>query len=147
MSGASISPEIKTITINYFPVNATLAPPTSGQKFTEALRDIFQTQTSLKLVSKNGDLQLSGSLTGYSTMPLAVQGNSTSITSATNRLTITVNVKFVNTKDEKQNFETSFSRFSDYSSTSNLNDVQDKLIKEINDQLVQDIFNKSVTNW
>ena len=147
MSGASISPEIKTLTINYFPVNATLAPPTTGQRFTEALRDIFQTQTSLKLLPKNGDLLFSGSITGYSTMPLAVQGNSSSITSVTNRLTITVNVKFQNTKDEKQNFETSFSRFSDYSSSSNLVDVQDKLIKEINEQLVQDVFNKSVTNW
>ena len=64
-----------------------------------------------------------------------------------NRLTITINVKFTNRKNEKQNYETSFSRYLDYQSSLPLAVVQDGLIKEINDQLVQDIFNKSVVNW
>ena len=64
-----------------------------------------------------------------------------------NRLTITVNVKFTNKTDIKQNWENSFSKYLDYSSTANLQSVQDGLITEITSQLVQDIFNKAVVNW
>ena len=38
-SGASIPPEAKTVSVEYFQNNASLAPPTLSQTFTEALRD------------------------------------------------------------------------------------------------------------
>jgi len=64
-----------------------------------------------------------------------------------NRLTITVNIKFVNRKNTKQSFDNmSFSRYQDYP-VADLNTVQDRLISTITDQLVQDIFNKTVVNW
>jgi hypothetical protein len=143
-TGASISPDIKTISIQYFPSNAPLAPATLGQKFTETLRDVFTSQTNLTFVNKGGDLNFQGSITGYSTAPMAIQGNQTA---ALTRLTITVDVKFTNTKNETQNFEQSFTRYADYESTRTLQQVEDQLIKDINSQLVQDIFNKSVSNW
>ena len=74
---------------------------------------------------------------------MAIQGNETA---AMNRLTITVNVKFINRKNTKQNFETTFSRYQDYP-VADLNTVQDRLNAVITEQLVQDIFNKSVVNW
>ena len=111
---------------------------------TDALRDYFTSQTNLELVDKGGDLNIEGAITGYVVQPIAIQGNETA---AMNRLTITVSVKFTNKTNEKQNFETTFSRYQDYQSTLNLSSVQDGLIKEINDQLVQDVFNKAVVNW
>ena len=143
-TGASISPDVKTVSIQYFQNNASLVVPTLSKTFTDALKDYFTSQTNLSLVNRNGDLNLEGSITGYSVQPVAIQGNETA---AQNRLTITVNVKFSNKKNEKQNFETSFSRYQDYSSAQSLIAVQDDLIKQIDDQLVQDIFNKSVVNW
>lgn len=110
----------------------------------EALKDIFTSQTNLNIVSGSGDLNFSGEITNYLTAPVAIQSNDQA---ALNRLTITVNVKFTNAKDEKQNFETSFSRYADYSSTQSLSVVQNGLIDEINKQLVQDIFNKAMINW
>ncbi|MFQ5335099.1 MAG: LPS assembly lipoprotein LptE, partial [Flavobacteriales bacterium] len=62
-------------------------------------------------------------------------------------LTITVQARFVNTKDETKNFEQSFSRYADYESSKLLSDVEDDLVTEIIDQLKQDIFNKAVSNW
>jgi hypothetical protein len=58
-----------------------------------------------------------------------------------------VSVKFTNAKDPKHNFESTFSKFSDYSSTKNLSEVETGLINEISSQLVDDIFNKAVINW
>ncbi len=143
-TGASIPPEVKTVSIQYFPNNASIIKPTLSQSFTETLRDIFTSQTNLSLINKGGDLNFEGSITGYTVSPIAIQSNDAA---ALNRLTITVNVKFTNKKNEKQNFETYFSRFADYGSSQNLSAVEDQLIKDINTQLTQDIFNKSVTNW
>jgi hypothetical protein len=145
-TGASISPDVKTVSIQYFPNYAPLAQPLVGQSFTEALKDIFLNQTSLNLVERNGDLHFEGAITAYNTTPVAIQGGEMSQASY-NRLSITVNVKFINTKDEEQNFETAFTRFTDYDARRNLSEVETQLIKEINDQLVQDIFNKAVVNW
>lgn len=143
-TGASISPDTKTISIERFPNNAMTVEPTLSQKFTDALRDKFTRETTLTLVDKNGDLQIEGSITGYRTSPVAIQGDETA---ALNRLTITVEVTFTNTKDESQDFKSSFSRFEDYPSTQNLNEVQETLIDQINEVLVQDIFDKAVVNW
>ncbi len=143
-TGASISPEVKTVAIANMPNNAGLVLPTLSRTITDALRDYFTSQTNLVLVDRNGDLSLEGSITQYSVQPVAIQGNETA---ALNRLTIAVSVKFVNKTDPKQNWESNFSRYQDYSSSLNLVAVQDGLIKEITDQLVQDIFNKSVVNW
>jgi hypothetical protein len=148
-TGASISPEVKTISIRNFQNFAPLANARLSQQLTEAVKDAFLNQTSLKLVNRDGDLQIEGNITAYQTMPVAIQGaGSNAINSAaSNRLTITISVKFSNLKDEKQNYETQFSRFADFPSSSTLAAEEERLIQEINTQLVQDIFNKSLTNW
>lgn len=143
-SGASIPPEAKTVSVQYFPNNASLAPPTLSQSFTEALRDKLSSQTRLGLVNKGGDLAFEGSVTGFATMPIAIQSTDQA---ALNRLTVTVNVRYTCSFDEKKNFEQSFSRFADYPSTQNLATVQDQLITDINKDLVQDIFNRALNDW
>ncbi|MEN8224577.1 MAG: LptE family protein [Bacteroidota bacterium] len=143
-TGASISPETKTVSIERFPNNALTVEPTLSQKFTDALRDKFVNETSLVLMNKGGDLQLEGAITGYRTSPVAIQGNERA---AFNRLTITVEVTFVNTIDDSKSFKSNFSRFAEYSSTQNLGEVQEGLIDEINEILIQDIFDKAVVNW
>jgi len=75
---------------------------------------------------------------------VAIQGNETA---ALNRLSITVNVKFTNTKDNIQSYESKFTRFADFSSSSSLSAVEDELMKEINTQITQDVFNQAVSNW
>lgn len=144
-TGASISPNVKSISIHYFPNNASLVVPTLSRTFTDALRNYFTSQTNLTLVDNNGDLDIEGAITGYTLTPQAIQGNETA---AMNRLTITVKFTFSNKTNEKQNFKDAvMSRYLDYSSTQNLNTVQDQLISEISDLLIQDIFNKTVVNW
>jgi hypothetical protein len=143
-TGASISPEIKTVSIANFPNQAPLVQPSLSQTFSEKLKDKFVSQTNLTQVNANGDLQFEGAITDYVSQPTAIQGNEQA---ALNRLTITVKVKFTNQKDEKQNFETTFSRFTDYDSRKNLATIETELINDITNQLVDDIFNRAVINW
>lgn len=143
-TGASISPTIKTISIAYLSNNAQLVQPTLSRKLTEALKDKFTGQSNLSLVSSNGDLNIEGEITSYTTEPVAITGDQQS---ALQRLKITVNIRYTNKQDPKQDFESSFSRFEDYDARKKLSDVEDALMETINDALAQDIFNKALANW
>lgn len=145
-TGASISPNVKTISIDYFANNAPLVVPTLSRNLTVALQNYFTSQTNLTLIPQNGDLILEGTITAYDpSTPTAIQGNETA---ALNRFSITVKVKFINQLDETQNYESSFTRYLDYSSNPGLTpSVQDELMAGVIAQLVEDIFNKSVVNW
>ncbi|NQY67992.1 MAG: LptE family protein [Flavobacteriales bacterium] len=145
-TGASISADTKTVSIQYFENFSAIAPPTLSQTFTEALKDRFMNQTNLSLVKSDGDLSYEGSIVknGYLIKPVAIQGNNSS---AQTRLSITVNVKFVNNNDEKQNFEKQFTKYEDYSNNYDISEVEDDLIEKINEQLLQVIFDSSVNNW
>ena len=143
-SGASIPAEAKTVSVQYFPNNAQLVNPLLSTTLTNALNDIFVNQTTLQSVQQNGDLALEGEIVGYSTSPIAITGNQTA---ASNRLTITVNVRFTNKYDESKNFEQKFSQYQDYPSGQDLSAVQGVLVETIVEDLCQDIFNKAVVNW
>lgn len=143
-TGASISPEAETITIRYFPNKADLLNPKLSPTLTNALKDRFQSETNLSLINNGGDLYFEGKIIEYGTSPVAIQGNEQA---AMNRLTIKVKVKFVNKYNEKQNFETTFSRYEDYDSNQNFSTVENQLVDQIVEYLVDDIFNKSVVNW
>ena len=143
-SGASIPPEAKTVSVQYFPNQAALINPTLSNDFTTALRDAVMNQTSLDMVESSGDLAFEGEIVDYKTTPIAITAGQTA---ALNRLTITVNVRFVNAFDETKNFETKFSHYEDYPSDQDLNSVQESLTGTIIEALVEDVFNKALVNW
>ncbi|NLA23906.1 MAG: LptE family protein [Bacteroidales bacterium] len=143
-TGASISPDTRTIQISHFPNRATNVQPTLSNTLTEEMKDRFLNQTSLSLVNIGGDLALEGEITDYKVAPMAYQGNETA---ALNRLTISIRVRFTNTKDETKNFESNFSRYADFESSKNIATVEGQLISEIVEQLTEDVFNKAVVNW
>ena len=143
-TGASISPDVKTVVVQYFPNRAATIQPTLSQVFTERLKDYFLEQTNLSLEADGGDLNFSGEIVKYEIKPIAIQANEQA---AQNRLTISVKVKFENTKDESKNFEQKFSRYADYDSSQSLANVEEDLIEQITNELAEDIFNKAVVNW
>lgn len=134
----------KTLSVELFQARAPLATPSAAQTFTETVRDLLLAQTPLKLAQTEGDVQYSGSITGYDVQPVNIQANETA---ALNRLTITASVTYVNTLEPKKNAEFSVSRFADYSSTQDLTAVESQLVTEISKQLAQDIFDRTLGNW
>lgn len=147
-TGASISPEVKTVFIDLFNNRARVINPTLSQTFTEKMKDKFVSQTSLTLSRDQGDLEFSGEITGYDVRPQSIQTSQQGRDIASmNRLTITVRVVFTNNKDHTQDFKNNFSAYYDWESTRALSDVENDAVNTITDQLVEDIFNKSVANW
>lgn len=144
LNGASIPEEAKTVSVAFFSNNASLAPPSLSQVFTEKLRDVVSQQTRLALMKQNGDLTFEGTIVDYNVAPVAIQATDKA---GSNRLTIAVNVKYFNKFDETKNFDQTFSRFADYPADAALSSKESELITEINRQLTEDIFNKAFNNW
>ena len=144
-TGTNINPDVKTVQIDYFPNEAILVEPSLSQVFTTQLRDLFDTQTNLTSVSSGGDLQFEGEITGYKINPMTATAQQTA---AQNRLTITVNVRFFNNKNEEDNFEKNFSHYYDYDANAQLiGSALDDAFDEIIERIAQDIFNASVAKW
>lgn len=143
-SGVNISPEVTTYTVQYFPNRAAIVQAQLSQVFTDALLDKIEAGTSLEMAPSGGDVEFSGEITGYVTRPTAITGDETA---AMNRLTITVKVKYTNYIDPDLDFDTSFSRYEDYSSSQNLADVEEELNRIIVENLMEDIFNKAFVSW
>ena len=144
LTGASIAPDVKTISVQYFVNRAPLGLPNLEQYFTDELKDKFKSQTSLTLVDDMGHLNFEGEITKYFTKPMAITGDEIA---AQNRFTITVHVRFTNEIEPEYNFDTDFTQFADYDSNQDLSTVEQQLVEEVVEKLIEDIFNKSVVNW
>lgn len=148
LNGASIPVNMKTIKVDLFENNAALVVNTLSNSFTEALKDRIRNTTRLSIVRVGeADAVMSGSITDYSIAPASIPATNNNVAPIANasRLTITVNVKYVNDLDKKYNFEQSFSKSENY--TGDINSQEATLIADITKQLTEDIFNKAFADW
>ena len=144
-SGTSIQSDVKTVTINYFEYKALKVNPSLSNDLTEALKDQFKRLTKLEQVEMDGDLEISGEVTGYEVRAAAVTADEVA---AQNRLTVTVKIDFADRKHPEDDFTgKSFSAYSDYDSTNSLDAVEGVLCEEIVKKLIEDIFNACVAQW
>ena len=144
-NGASINyDKVKTISVADFPIKAAYVYAPLATKFNEKLKDVYVQQTRLRLVPRNADLQVEGEITGYNQYNQAVKADGYS---SEVKLTITVNVRYVNNTNHEEGFEQQFSAFRTYDSTQMLTAVQDELIEQMVKEIADQIFNATVENW
>ncbi len=135
----------KTYQVSYFQNNASLIEPGIDREFTQLLQDLILNQTNLDLVNNNGDLVYEGEITEYYMAPITATSQSTA---AQNRLTISVNVRFFNTKNSDKDEERRFSFYFDYPGSTQLSGSSlDDAINTIFERITQDIFNATLANW
>ena len=144
-SGTSIQPDVNTVTINLVEYKALKVNPTLSNDLTEGLKNRFRTMTRLEQVEMDGDLEISGEVTGYNVSASSITADEVA---ASNKLTISVKVSFINRKHPEDDFtDKSFSNYSEYDSTLSIDAVEANLTAEIVEKLVEDIFNASVAQW
>ncbi len=142
--GASLDPSLKTVQIQNFALQTAGGPANLSLTFNEKLKEYFQRNTSLKMTNTNPDLIFEGAITGFD---VEAQAPTSSDKGGLNRLTIKVQVKFTNTKDENKNFDQEFPFYLDFPQTQTITAAQGTLIPKILDQIVLDIFNKTAGEW
>lgn len=143
-SGTSIQPDVKTVTINLFEYKALRVNPSLSNDLTEGLRDKFRKMTRLTQVDYDGDLEITGEITGYDVRSQAVTAQEVA---AQNRLTVSVKIAYMNRLYPEEDFEKSFSGYADYDSSQSLDAVEATLCEEIIEKLCEDILNATVANW
>lgn len=145
-NGASIDySKTKTIDIRDFQNQALNVYPPLAQVFSEGMKDFFTRNTKLVLVSNQAaDLEIEGEITRYDLMPLAVKEDAYA---SETRLTLEVRMRFHNNVNPQEDKEETFSAYRDFPSDKLLNDVQDQLIDELTKDLVDQIFNATMSNW
>ncbi len=146
LNGSAINYDIyKTIDIGDFPIRASLVYPPLQQTFENELLNYVTRNTRLQEVdANNADLKMTGEITGYSLSPQAV---GTDAYATETRLTITVHVKYTDSKNPANDIDQSFSAYRQFDASMMLTDVQDQLCQEISEELVNLIFNATLGNW
>lgn len=144
-NGASIDySKTKTIQIADFPIRSSYVWGPMGPLFNNQLKDVFANHTRLQQVKRNGDLVIEGEITQYTQRNKSVSSEGYS---AQTELSMTVNVRFTNTKNHKEDFERSFTSTKSYETTQSLASVQEELVTQMCKDLTDQIFNATVANW
>ena len=144
-TGTSIQPEVTTVTINYFEYQALKVNPSLSNDLTTALQEKFLRLTKLEQVDMDGDIEISGAITGYDVKATAITANEQA---SQNRLTVTVKISFTNRQFPTDDFQDkSFSAYADFDATQQLDAVEASLCEEIIEQLCDNMFNATVANW
>lgn len=126
--------------------NAATCPLSYSASLSEALKDGIQNNTRLALSpqTKNAQVQISGDITGYTVSPIAIQNGDNA---AKNRLTVTVQFLIFTTSPKEEEMRLNVTRFADFDASTNLSSVESQLLSTINEQIIQDLINKLMSNW
>ena len=143
-SGASISPEIKNIKISYFINEAENFKANLDRDITQKLTDFIIEQTDLSVNNDNYEIEINGKIISYDITPISI--SSTDFANQ-NRLSISVNIDFKNYINEKENYNQKFTRYVDYKSDQNIEEIESELNDQIIEEICIDIFNKTFVNW
>lgn len=144
-NGASIDyTKTKTIQIADFPIRSSYVWAPMASIFNNQLKDVFANHTRLIQVKRNGDMKIEGEITQYSQRNKAVTAEGTS---AQAELSMTVNVRFTNNANHREDFEKQFTATSTFETTQSLNSVQEELVTQMVEDITDQIFNATVANW
>jgi hypothetical protein len=148
-TGASIPEGTESFQVNFFENEAgnsmgSIFEPGLDRDFTIALQEILQNQTNLQLVNSDGDLIYEGEIIEYRVSPMTATSN---LQASQNRLSIGINVRFINLKKEEDNFERRFTFYYDYPAEGQLLNIKSEAHDLIFERITQDIFNASLAKW
>lgn len=138
--------EWKTFFVTGLENNAANTPLSYSANLSESLRNGIQNKTRL-LINSNSDkaeLNFTGTIMSYTISPVALQEGDNA---AKNRLTISVRFEIFVSKPEEDEITLTSTRFVDYDVNTDISEVETDLLSEVNEQIVQDVINKLMSNW
>jgi hypothetical protein len=142
--GGQPDPSIKTVSVQYFANRATRVNPTLSQNFTNSLKEYLESSTKLRVVNTIGDVNFSGEIKNYQ---ISLEAIAAGDVASKTRFTITIRVKYTNSINPDDDYDTSFSAFRTFDSTTNFTSVEEQLTKEIIEELLDKIYNRTFVNW
>ena len=145
LNGAALDYTVyRTIHLGEFPIRAALVYAPLQQTFENELSDYIARNTRLTITDGASDLELEGEIVNYSLSPQAVTEDAYA---SRTRLTITVRVKYTDSKNDANSIDQTFSAYRDFDASQMLIDVEEQICQAIARELVELIFNATLGNW
>lgn len=142
--GVSIDADTKTFYVDQFRVVTSNIRPNYNQVFAERLKDKIRSESSLTLTETDPDVEFSGQITNYRVSNEA-PGENQSV--GFGKLTIGMSVDFTNLNNEDRSWSKNYEGFAIYDQNESFSAIEAGLVEEINDFLVEQIFNDAFTQW
>ena len=143
-TGISVSKDVKTYQVDYFPNNAPLVEPGLNEDFRNKLIDRLDKQTNLTQVKSGGDIVFQGEIVDYNVEPVALSSGQTA---AQNRLTIAIKIEYTNNKNPDDDTSKRYSWYHDYPASTSLNDIKTEAHEEILNVILDNLFNDTLAKW
>ena len=139
----SITPEVKTVKVNYIENKARYVNPQLSPRLTDKLRQKIVGQTRLTQTNNDKvDWEITGFISDYSFSTSAISNQQV----ANNRLTVSVHVTVTdNTKDKVNDYD--ISRSFEFKGNQSFQQAENSLGDEMIRTLTDEIFNKLFSNW
>lgn len=144
--GVSIPDEVTSFYVREFEISnrAVKAPRQLGVVFTDQFKRKVMRESRLLFNESNPEIEFGGEISGFAIRSVAPQPDETT---AFSRLDIAIDVNYIDHLNEENNWSKTFSDFRNFDRNVNFLDVQDQLVKEIFEQISEDIFNESFSDW
>ncbi len=138
--------EWKTFYVTTLDNNAANTPLSYEAELSELIKDGVQNKSRLTLNQNEADAEvnITGVITSYLITPIALQEGDDA---AQNRLSVTVQFEIFVSKPEEDVMKVTSTRFIDYDSNTDLATVESELLDAVNEQIIQDVLNKLMSNW
>lgn len=146
-SGATLPPDVRTISIQNFENSTGEGPANLTQLVTNNFKTFYQRNSNLNIVQRDGDLQLEGQIVSFTYTPAAIQREGVNDIAGLNRLTLGIQVRFTNAKNPDKNFDRLFSISQDFQQGRDITQISPAEIDQLTERLVTDVFNKTVADW
>ena len=134
----------QTFSIESFTNVASLINPNLAIVMQNSLQEKFANESNLKYTDGIGDAIFKGIITIYSITP--VQGTGAE-TVALNRLKIGIKVTYTNSVNDSQNFDETIEFFDDFESAKDFSSIEDDLMESISEKLIDEIYQRTMTEW
>jgi hypothetical protein len=144
LKDASVPPEVKTVRVNFIENKARYINPQLSPQLTDKLRQKINNQTRLTQVQgEDAHYDITGTIVDYSFSTTGISGNR----EASNRLTVTVEIKLIDRSPNKKSFDAQVSRSFDFAASKSITQAESELNESILRNLTDEIFNRIFSSW
>jgi hypothetical protein len=145
-TGATIPSRLNTIAVPLAQDNSVSPVSTLDEDLTQFLisRFVDQTRLSLETTESNADAVLTATIQRYTNQPTAVSGDERA---TLNRVTIQVDVTYVDQVEDQELLQRQFSSFEEYDPVEDGLDGEQAAARAALENIAEDIFSAATSNW
>lgn len=144
--GVSIPAAVDTFYVENFTITIPNAPAAIEVTIAEELRKKIREGSRLQSTDVDPDVEFIGTITQYGVENAGATSSGTD-QAALNKLKITLSIEYIDNLDDENSKKKSYAPFTTFDSSIDLQDVELDLIDILIEEVTEQIFNDTFTDW